>query len=92
MNKQSLEERIAKVAHATAVESRKNTGDRYSKLKTVTVKLDTKALKQLLKDVLTEVLPEKLPKPTISDDICERYCNHAIDQTLTNLNNLLGEK
>ncbi len=38
MTKQSLEERIAKVAHATAVESRKNTGDRYSKLKTVTGK------------------------------------------------------
>ena len=48
--------------------------------------------KQLIRDVLTEVLPEKLPKPTIGDDICERYYNHAIDQFDTNLNNLLGEK
>ena len=91
MTKQSLDERIEELV----VKHQYIDGDVYPE-EIAKFRLD---FTSILRDVLTEVLPEKgyaTAWTTTGDGQYEteflKGYNNAIDQVLTNLNNLLGEK
>lgn len=64
MTREELDERIAQVAHATAKVSREVEGKPYRELKTVTVVLNKKHLKQLIRDCVEAVIPDRFEVPS----------------------------